>query len=135
MQRVTQVNIQPDSHIPIFEQIAEGVRALIASGVHKPGEALPSLRAMAKKIRVNPNTVQRAYDLLERGGYITTRRGIGVFVSDRGPTTAVASAETVFRQDVRAAIQHAMGSSLSVTRLRQIFREEMDAARVEGLQR
>jgi GntR family transcriptional regulator len=56
------VKIDPGSHIPIYLQIADGLRAAVAAGVYRPGQALPSLRALAIDARVNPNTVQRAYD-------------------------------------------------------------------------
>lgn len=73
--------IDPKSSIPIFCQIADQLRRAMDSGVYKPGEMLPSLRAMAVDIKVNPNTVQRAYESLEREGIVETRRGVGVFVA------------------------------------------------------
>ncbi len=71
--------IDPKSHVPIYRQIVEQVRSAIDAGVYRPGEALPSLRALAVEIRVNPNTVQRAYEELDRQGVIESRRGLGVF--------------------------------------------------------
>ena len=74
------IHISQDAGIPIYRQIVEQVRDSIDAGVHRPGEALPSLRALAVEIRVNPNTVQRAYEELEREGLVESRRGRGVFV-------------------------------------------------------
>jgi GntR family transcriptional regulator len=72
--------IDPKSSTPIFRQIVDQLRQAIDARVYKPGEMLPSLRVMAVDIKVNPNTVQRAYEALEREGVIETRRGVGVFV-------------------------------------------------------
>ena len=79
--------IDPKSHVPIFEQIAGHLRKQIAEGIYKPSEALPSLRALAIEITVNPNTVQRAYGLLEREGLVESRRGLGVFRGESGPSS------------------------------------------------
>ena len=67
----------------IYRQIVEQTRDAIDAGVYRPGEALPSQRALATEIRVNPNTIQKAYDELERLGIVEARRGLGMFVLDR----------------------------------------------------
>ena len=66
------------------------IRAAVAAGVYRPGEVLPSLRAMATEVHVNPNTVQRAYDELEREGLIYSQRGRGLFVAERGDVGPIA---------------------------------------------
>ena len=58
--------IEPDSHVPVYLQIVDLLSSSIAAGVYRPSEALPSLRALAADLRVNPNTVQRAYDEMFR---------------------------------------------------------------------
>ena len=73
------MKIDPRSHVPIYLQIADGIRAAVAAGLYLPGEALPSLRNLAIEVQVNPNTVQRAYDELEREGLVYSRRGKGLF--------------------------------------------------------
>ena len=78
------MQIDPSSHVPIYLQIADDIRAAVAAGVYRPGEVLPSLRAMAIEVHVNPNTVQRAYDELEREGLIYSQRGRGLFVAEQG---------------------------------------------------
>ena len=74
--------IDPKSPTPIFRQIAAQLRESIKAGVYKARERLPSIRALAVDIKVNPNTVQRAYDGLEREGIVESRRGVGVFVTN-----------------------------------------------------
>jgi len=67
---------------PIWRQIEEGVRRLIALGALQPGAAVPSVRDLAKDLRVNPNTVARAYQRLAEGGVLSVKRGEGTYVAD-----------------------------------------------------
>ena len=66
---------------PIYLQIMEAVKKGAVRGVHAPGEQLPSVRDMAVTMGVNPNTMARAYQELEREGFVETRRGEGSFVT------------------------------------------------------
>ena len=95
------MRIDPRSHVPIYRQIAEEIRAAVAAGIYRPGEVLPSLRAMAVEIQVNPNTVQRAYDELEREGLIYSQRGRGLFVSEQGTASAQLTAGDGVRRLLR----------------------------------
>lgn len=66
---------------PIYEQIKDGLRQLLVTGVIQPGEKLPSVRALAANLTINPNTIQRAYEALEQEGYIYTVAGKGSFAA------------------------------------------------------
>ena len=66
---------------PIYEQVRDGLRRLIITGAIPPGEKLPSVRAMAGQLAINPNTIQRAYEALEREGYACTAPGKGSFAA------------------------------------------------------
>ena len=55
---------------PIYEQVQDGLRKLMVAGVLQEGEKLPSVRALAGQLAINPNTIQRAYEALEREGYV-----------------------------------------------------------------
>ena len=74
--------INPTDPAPIWRQIEEGVRRMIALGGLQPGASLPSVRDLAKDLRVNPNTVARAYQRLTEGGVLAVRRGEGPYVAD-----------------------------------------------------
>lgn len=65
---------------PIYEQLTENIRRLVLQGVLQPHEQLPSVRALAVELAINPNTIQKAYAELERQGFIYTVRGRGNFV-------------------------------------------------------
>ena len=67
---------------PIYEQIKEGIRRMIVMNVIKQDEKLPSVRVLACKYAINPNTIARAYRELEEEGYLYTQSGKGTFVAD-----------------------------------------------------
>lgn len=67
---------------PIWKQIEEGMRRMISLGSLRPGDPVPSVRDLAKELRVNPNTVSRAYQRLTDGGVFAVRRGEGTYVAD-----------------------------------------------------
>ena len=66
---------------PIYEQVKEGLRRLIISGVIREGEKLPSVRSLASSLAINPNTIQRAYEALESEGYVYSVAGKGSFAA------------------------------------------------------
>ncbi|HUF75137.1 MAG TPA: GntR family transcriptional regulator [Longimicrobiales bacterium] len=86
--------IDPRSPTPLYEQIAARVRVAVASGELKPGDALPSVRALARELRVNPATVVQAYRDLAVDGFVEIRHGQGTFVQE---------VPTFLREEERAA--------------------------------
>jgi GntR family transcriptional regulator len=81
------MNIQVDfrSDIPITNQIVEHIQQALVSGKLKPGDQLPTVRAMATELRVNFNTVARAYRILDEAGVISTQQGRGTFILEQPP--------------------------------------------------
>lgn len=69
---------------PLYEQIVEKFQLLILKGVLEAGEQMPSVRRLAADLAINPNTIQRAYAMLEQQGYIYSVKGRGNFVSGKG---------------------------------------------------
>ena len=67
---------------PIYEQVKDGLRRLMVTGVIQEGEKLPSVRALASQLAINPNTIQRAYAELEAEGYVVSVTGKGNFVAE-----------------------------------------------------
>ncbi len=74
------LNINTGSNTPIYKQITDQVRLAVASGKLAVDDPLPSIRALAERLVINPNTVARAYTDLAREGLIESRSGRGVFV-------------------------------------------------------
>jgi GntR family transcriptional regulator len=79
------LEIDPASAVPIWRQIEDGMRRLVASERLAPGSVVPSVRELARALRVNPATVSKAYRRLTEEGLMTVRRGEGTFVRDLDP--------------------------------------------------
>ena len=122
------MQIEPESHVPIYKQIVEHLRSSIAAGVYRPGEALPSLRTLATDLRVNPNTVQRAFDELCREGLIESHRGVGMFVGRRGVRSAISKAEKAGQAAFEKALTTAFAAGLDAKRIRELFDAALRAA-------
>lgn len=84
---------------PIYEQVKDGLRRLMVTGVLASGDKLPPVRAMASQLSINPNTIQRAYNELEAEGYIYSVAGKGSFVS--GTADADAARRASLTGDLR----------------------------------
>ena len=78
------INLDTADERPLYQQIVDEVRRALVLGTLAAQDPLPSVRALATELRVNPNTVQQAYRELERAGIIYSRRGQGTFVADPG---------------------------------------------------
>jgi len=74
-----------DNSIPIYVQLREQILALIGRGTLKPGTQVPTMRQVAVALKIDLNTVQRAYAELERDGVLSKQRGVGTFVTDTAP--------------------------------------------------
>ena len=85
---------------PIYEQIKDGLRRMIVTSAMAQDEKLPSVRAMATQLSINPNTIQRAYNELEQEGYIYSVAGKGSFVS------GTADADAARRENLKEAARH-----------------------------
>ena len=125
--------VDPNSHVPLYEQIIEHVRGSVAAGVYRPDESLPSIRVMAREFLVNPNTVQRAYQELERQGLVRTRKGLGVFVAKDGSGSAQDRSERTIRARLSEAVDIGRRAGIPADRIRAIFEKVLeDAAKMSN---
>ncbi|MFM8574000.1 MAG: GntR family transcriptional regulator [Pirellula sp.] len=83
-----QIHIQAQGGVPIYQQVMQQIKYQVASGRLQPGDELPSIRALAEELLVNPNTIARAYRELETAGVVEKRRTAGTFVSEAGSPLA-----------------------------------------------
>jgi GntR family transcriptional regulator len=83
-----QIHISPNDGVPIYLQIVNQVKYLVASGRLGPGAELLPIRVLAEKLLINPNTVARAYRELEAAGVVEKRRTAGTYVSEHGSPLA-----------------------------------------------
>jgi GntR family transcriptional regulator len=81
------IHISKDG-VPLYLQIVNQIKYLVASGRMAPGEELPPIRVLAEQLTINPNTVARAYQTLQREGVVSNRRTAGTYVSDTGSPLA-----------------------------------------------
>ncbi len=77
------IRIDPDSAMPIYLQVVNAIKHQVAAGQLTPGQQLPTVRQLATDLRVNPNTIARAYDLLDTDRVITTQQGRGTYVREQ----------------------------------------------------
>lgn len=101
---------------PIYEQVRDGLRSMMVTGVLAAGDNLPSVRSLATELAINPNTIQRAYNELEAEGYIYSVAGKGSFVS------GTADADAVRRETLRVDVKKLLNE------LRYLGVTEADAA-------
>ncbi len=122
------LHINPKEGKPLYRQIMDQVKYLVASGRLRPGEELPTVRGLAQDLLINPNTVARAYRELEQAGILVTRQGAGTYVSTEGtPLSREACARLLLeRARVFAAEAWHLGYSLedTITLLRQAHEEQ-----------
>ena len=88
---------------PIYEQVKDGLRHLVVTGALQAGDKLPSVRALASSLAINPNTIQRAYESLEREGYLYTVAGKGSFAAPQADVNADRRARLLEQFDASAA--------------------------------
>ena len=103
-------DVNPTNASPIWRQIEEGMRRMISLGMLSPGDAVPSVRELAQQLRVNPNTVARAYQRLTDVGVFAVRRGEGTFVAEQPSQLRKSERNEALRD---AATRYA-GTALSV---------------------
>ncbi len=102
------VRIDNRSPTPIWNQIEEGVRNLVAAGRLSPGMGVPSVRDLARDLRVNPATVSKAYQRLTDSGVLEVRRGDGTYVSTEPPSITRADRNRLLRDGARRYVSLAV---------------------------
>ena len=128
---ILQINFK--SGMPIYLQIVDQVKALAASGALRPGEALPSIRPLAEELRVNRNTVAKAYTELESLGVIETLPGRGCFLKENQSELRMEARRKLLIEDVDQAIVQAHHLQVPREEFLKLVHERMDV--LEGKRR
>ena len=115
------LNLSDLSDEPLHAQISRQIRAKILIGDLDGGDALPSIRGLAKRQRVSVITVQRAYDDLEREGLVRSRRGKGFWVAPIPDGRKNTMAEERFEEALKQLVAHASAEGLSEADMRRIL--------------
>ena len=118
-----QIRITNSDGVPIYRQIANQVKYLVATGRLTAGEQLPPMRALAEQLVVNPNTVARAYRELETVGVIASRQGSGVFVAANGSPLALRERHKVLQERIDMLLAEASNLDIDVTTVIKMLRD------------
>ena len=130
-----QLTIEPNNGMPIFEQVMRQIKFAVAEGTLVPGQLLPSVRILAKKLAVNPNTIQRAYQELQTEEVLESLRGRGIAVCAGAKRRCVSDRQTLLGQRLTAVVEEAIRGGLEPERLREMFDKAIkQATRNEGAQ-
>ena len=124
-------DIDPRSPTPLYEQIAARVRVAVAAGELSPGDSLPSVRVLARDLRVNPATVSQAYRDLAADGFVEKRHGQGTFVQEVSTFLRDEERATRAQQLVRKLLQDAARLGIGVEELSNAFNSEVGAEIIE----
>ena len=119
------IQILPGSDEPIYVQIAAQISETIAKGELSTGDKLPAVRKLAAELVINPNTVARAYTVLERAGLVTTKTGSGTYVSDPKLRSRDAADINILNERMDTLITRGLNLGLEAEDLIKIFRERL----------
>ncbi len=118
------------SGLPIYTQIVNQIQAQVVGGVLKPGDQLPTVRALAEELRVNFNTVARAYRILDEARIISTQQGRGTYITDVPPPKV---SEQLRRESLEALTQRyiseAMRLGFSKSEISQMAKDQLRASK------
>ncbi len=126
-----QIHVSVHEGKPIYRQIVEQVKYILAAGRLKPGDELPGVRVLAQQLLINPNTVQRAYRELENEGLIYKRQGAGTFVSDGGSPLARREQRRILIQRADALVTEAVQMNFSLSDVVRIVEERFERLQQE----
>ncbi|MDB6040890.1 MAG: ytrA [Verrucomicrobiales bacterium] len=117
------IHISTNDGVPIYLQVVNQVKYLVASGKLEPGEELPAIRVLASDLLVNPNTIARAYLELERAGVVVKRHGAGTYISDAGSPLARRERLKILHDRIDALLAEAKQLNVGLDEVVKIIRE------------
>ena len=109
------------SGVPIYEQIVRQIKGLILSEELREGEALPSIRLLARDLRISVITTKRAYEELERDGFLTTVPGKGCFVAPQNRETRREAVLCRVEEHLTAAVEEARAGAVNLDELKEML--------------
>jgi GntR family transcriptional regulator len=117
------IHISPHDGVPIYLQIVNQVKYLVAAGRLAPGDELPAIRVLAERLEVNPNTVARAYRELEVAGVVEKRSTAGTYVSDVGSRLARRERLKIVTERIDALLAEARQLGIGTDEVIELVRE------------
>jgi GntR family transcriptional regulator len=113
--------INPNSGVPIYRQIVDQVLAMVAGGLLREGDLLPSVRQVAQGASVNPMTVSKAYSRLETEGVVRRARGLGMQVLAPSQNGSLDERKRQFRETIEPALHRARQLGLNARQIREVI--------------
>ncbi len=127
VENLMDITINVSDGVPIYRQIVNQIRYLVASGLLQPGEEVPPIRTLALQIGVTPNTVVKAYGELESAGVLFKRRGAGTFVADGPSPLADRERRRIIEQRIDALLAEGYQLDFTADELSTLFRNRQRA--------
>ena len=118
-----QIHIATHNGVPVYLQIVQQVKYLVAAGRLAAGEELPPIRTLAEQLVINPNTVARAYLELERAGVVVKRHGSGTYVSDEGSPLARRERMKILTKHADALLAEAQHMDVDLNEILALLKE------------
>ena len=113
--------VNTTSMVPIYEQIVDQVKMMILNGTLQKESLLPSVRTLAKELKISALTVKKAYDILEEDGFTVTIHGKGTYVNTIDPSQVLEQRQKEVEADLEMAIQKGRACNLNDEELKQMF--------------
>jgi len=123
------IHINLTDGVPIYRQIVNQVKYLVASGRLGPGDDLPPIRVLAEQLLINPNTVARAYRDLETAGILTSRRGAGTYVSAQGSPLARKERVRIISERIDSLLAEAQQMDIGIDKVIDLVHSRNKALR------
>lgn len=117
------VMLNMKSGVPIWEQIRDSFKKQIITGALSAGDKLPSVRALAGELGINPNTIQRAYTDLENSGFVYTVSGRGCFVAEKNELSLITE-QTSRINELKKALREAREAGVAKSVIAEILEKE-----------
>jgi GntR family transcriptional regulator len=117
------IRLETSSGVPITRQIMDQIRAQLAAGALRPGDRLPSVRALARELAVNQNTVLRVYERLTMEGLLERRHGDGTYVTQSPAPGQLKAQRNLLRQEARRLVERAATLGLDADAVRALIDE------------
>ena len=121
------ITINVTDGVPIYRQIVNQVKYLVASGLLQPGEELPPIRTLALQLKVTPNTIVKAYGELEISGVVHKRQGSGTYVSEGRPKLALLQRRRIVEQRIDSLLAEAYQLNFSADDILRMIRDRQAA--------
>jgi len=120
---IVQIHISPSDGVPIYLQVVNQIKYLVAAGRLAAGEELPAIRTLAEKLVVNPNTIARAYRELEIAGIVEKRRTAGTYVTDQGSPLARRERMKILTERIDQLLAEALHMNVTVDDVQKLIQQ------------